>query len=149
MSSEHHKSTAEEMEMAEICLSEAEDILAVSPRVAAREAYLSMLHAAHARIAATGKKVPGTHKGVNMVIGDIYRDTDFHAQAMLVENEGWKLAADYGRTATATPREAKEAIDRARTFLVRLKNDIPPEMLEKGIEPAILETIEAKSMQTA
>lgn len=144
MSNEHHKSTAEEMEMAEICLAEAKAILAVSPRVAAREAYLSMLHASHARIAANGKKVPGTHKGVNMVIGDIYRDTGFHAQAMLVENEGWKLAADYGRTAVASHKEAEEALHRAEMFLTRLKADIAPEKLVKGIEREILEALENK-----
>jgi uncharacterized protein (UPF0332 family) len=147
MSHEHHKSTAEEMRMAEVCLAEAEAILNVSPRVAAREAYLSMLHASHARIAATGKKVPGTHKGVNMVIGDIYRDTGFPAQSMLLENEGWKLAADYGRTAAATPNEAREALDKARAFLTRLKADIDPEDLEKGVDPEVIAVLEKKGAE--
>ncbi|MFN7397914.1 MAG: hypothetical protein ACK5SX_02340 [Sandaracinobacter sp.] len=94
MSAEHEKSPADELRLSHICLEEAEAILKVSPRVAAREAYLAMLHAAHARIAATGRKVPGSHKGVNVVLGDIYRGTDFHAQSLLAQMESWKMAAD-------------------------------------------------------
>lgn len=147
MSNDHHKSTAEEMQMAEICLAEAEAILKLSPRVAAREAYLSMLHASHARIAATGKKVPGTHKGVNMVIGDLYRDTDFPAQTMLIENEGWKLAADYGRTAAATLNEAREALDKARAYLNHLKADIDPKDLEISVDPEVIAVLEKKTFE--
>ena len=91
MSSEHEKSPFNEMSLAQISLEEAESVLSISPRIAAREAYLAMLHAAHARIAATGQKVPATHKGVNMVLGELYRGTDFHAQALLAQVETWKL----------------------------------------------------------
>lgn len=46
MSTEHEKSPADEIRLSHICLEEAEAILKVSPRIAAREAYLAMLHAA-------------------------------------------------------------------------------------------------------
>lgn len=133
------------MKLSQICHEDAEQILLISPRVAAREAYLAMLHAAHARIAANGQKVPATHKGVNMVLGDIYRGSGFHAQSLLAQVETWKLAADYGRSAAANAEEAREAIELARAFISRMKNDIEPEKFRSGIDPAVLAALAEKS----
>jgi uncharacterized protein (UPF0332 family) len=145
MSAEHEKSPANELKLSHICLEEAEAILKVSPRVAAREAYLAMLHAAHARIAAAGRKVPTSHKGVNVVLGDIYRGSDFHAQSLLAQMESWKMAADYGHSAAANFEEAREAIGIARSFIGRLENDIGPDKAKAGIDPAVLAALAAKS----
>jgi uncharacterized protein (UPF0332 family) len=147
MSAEHEKSPADEMRLSQICLDEAAEILKVSPRVAAREAYLAMLHAAQARIAATGRKVPSSHKGVNMVLGEIYRGTDFHAQSLLAQMESWKMAADYGRSAAANLEEAGEAIDIARDFVSRVEIDIGPDKLRKGIDPAVLAALAARNRE--
>lgn len=147
MSTEHEKSPADEMKLSQICLEDAERIVSISPRVAAREAYLAMLHAAHARIAANGQKVPATHKGVNMVLGDIYRGSNFHAQSLLAQVETWKLAADYGRSAAANEDEAREAIELARTFINRIKNDIEPEKTIQKIDPAVLAALAAKGRE--
>ena len=147
MSTEQEKSPADEMRLSRMCLEDAERILKISPRVAAREAYLAMLHAAHARIAATGRKVPVTHKGVNMALGDLYRGTDFHAQSSLAQVETWKMAADYGRSAAANDSEAQEAIELARTFISRMENDIDPDKIKQGIDPAILTALAAKNRE--
>lgn len=144
MSAAHKKSPADEMKMAEICLSDAKAILPVCSRVAAREAYLAMLHAAHARIAAAGLEVPTKHKGVSMMIGSLYRESDFKAQARLAEIESWKMASDYGRSAAATSEEAGEAIQKASEFIDRMKADIPNEHLQIGLDPAIMAALAAK-----
>jgi uncharacterized protein (UPF0332 family) len=132
------RSPADEMALAKTCLHDARAVLDASPRIAAREAYLAMLHAAHARIAAASRKVPGTHKGVSIVIGELYRTSDFRAQAMLAEVEAWKLAADYGRSAAASRGEAEAAIDQAERFVHRMSADIGPDLLVQRIDRATL-----------
>lgn len=130
--------------LAETALREAELVVSITPRMASREAYLSMYLAAHARIAATGQAVPSTHKGVSVLIGQLYKDSGYRAQSLLSKVETWKAAADYGQGNVATLDEAREAIDIARGFLGRMKSDIGPEKLRLGIEPSVLAAIVAK-----
>lgn len=144
MSTEHKKSAAESMILAETALREAELVISITPRMAAREAYLSMYHAAHARIAATGQAVPSTHKGVSVLIGQLYKGSSYRAQSLLSKVEAWKAAADYGQGNAATLDEAREAIGIARSFLDQMRNDIEPEKLRPGIDPNVLAAIAAK-----
>ncbi len=82
-----------------------------------------------------------------MVLGDIYRGSDFHAQSLLAQVETWKLAADYGRSAAANEDEAREAIELARTFISRMQNDIEPEKTIQKIDPAVLAALAAKGRE--
>ena len=92
--------------------------------MAAREAYLAMLHVAQARIIAEGRPAPKSHKGVNIVIGELYLGDSFAAQRLLSEVEKWKLAADYWQGRTAERADAEAAIDVAEAFIDRLVADI-------------------------
>lgn len=135
-------SVAEEQSFARRALDEAAQIIDISPRVAAREAYTAMLHAAHARIAATGRAVPTTHKGVSIAIGALYRDDAFRAQSILSSVETWKQAADYGKGAAPTFDEAHEAIDVARGFIERMFADIASS--DGAIDPALIDVLRAR-----
>lgn len=126
-----------------MALDDAENIQPISPRVAAREAYLAMLHAAQARIAATGRKVPATHMGVSVVIGELYRDTDFPAQTVLSQAENWKLAADYGRGKAATASDAEDVIEHARHFVARMTADIGEDKLEQTVDTEAIAALQA------
>ena len=124
----------EELDFSSEILSDAYDLVDSKPRIAAREAYAAMLHAAHARIAAEGMLVPATHKGVSVIIGDLYRGDAFRAQSELSQAERWKQAGDYGRGTLPTVEDAHEAVDAAQKFCDHLRRDTHTRMAERGAE---------------
>lgn len=115
---------ADELLLADEILRDAEDLSTSKPRVAGREAYLAMFHAAQARIAASGRDVPKTHKGVSVVIAELYRKAGYRAQVLLSDAEDWKQIADYGRGEPLSVEDAVAAVEIARAFLTRMRADI-------------------------
>lgn len=142
MSKDQIKDPATELALARASLEDARKILPISPRVAAREAYVAAYHAAQARIAATGQPT-GTHKGVNVNIGRLYAGTDFKAQAMLLELETWKVAADYGRGAAADASAARQAIEDAGAFINRMSADMGNAPPAPALSPAEIARLNA------
>lgn len=136
-------SPAEQMAMAREYLADAERVLSISSRLAAREAYAAVLHAANARIAAAGRKVPRTHNGVNAVVGELYRDTGFPGPQTLSDLEQSKLASDYLKGAPATPEQAEHALTSARLFIDRMIADIHPDDLREASDPETVARLKA------
>ena len=131
------KDAATELGLARETLGDAETILnAGVPHVAAREAYYAAYHAAQARIAFSGRDVPGTHKGVSMLIGQIYSDGEFRAQSVLSKLEDLKEASDYARGKRADGPMAREAIDVARDFVDRIASDLGDSAEKKQLTAA-------------
>lgn len=127
---------AEELRVAEEILRDAEDLAVAKPRIAAREAYLAMFHAAQARIAAAGRDVPKTHKGVSVVIAELFQGDAYHAQSILSDAENWKFVADYGRGKSLSVGEVAEAIEAAQIFVLRMRSEIAASgALERVAEP--------------
>lgn len=130
------KNPVSEMEAARKALEDARAILKADvPGVAAERCYNAAFRAAQARIAVAKGDVPSKHKGVNLEIGDIYRDTDFAAQRLLSKLERWKLAADYGEGKLATNEQAAQAIVEAQSMIDRVSADIGEAGLQKGLTP--------------
>lgn len=147
MSKEQVKDPAAELEMARTALQEAKQILSISPRMAAREAYLIAFHAAQARLGALGLP-SGTHKGVGIEIGKLYKGTDYSAQRKLSELESWKAAADYGRGAAADEPAATQALKDAEIFLNRMVKDIGDLGPQKGLTPEQIAKLESMKRES-
>lgn len=136
------RSSALEIDRARATLDDARATVAGSPRMTAREAYLAMFHAAQARIIADGRPVPKTHKGVNVVIGEVYAGSDYPAHKILSEIENWKIAADYWKGRQAERSDAETAIDVAEAFIDRLVADIGDRAPRLTLSPAELAALQ-------
>jgi uncharacterized protein (UPF0332 family) len=103
----------------------AEKNLAIGlPRIAAREAYMAVFHAARALIFERTQKRPKTHHGVKTSFRQIIQDgLAFPKELVGFLDTGFnfKADADYGMGQLAGQDGAEEALETARAFVAAAK----------------------------
>lgn len=106
--------------------------------------YYAAFHAAEARIA-HASKTAGSHKGVNHVLGELYRGTDFPAQSILSQLMSRREAVNYSKSVQPSPEDAARSVDDARSFLARIERDVGP-LEEEELDPAILQALRDRGL---
>jgi uncharacterized protein (UPF0332 family) len=113
-------------------LADAEAILPLAPRVAAREAYVAAFHAAQALIQARTGEAAKTHKGVHTSFLRLTRDEaglPAELRGFLSRSYSFKAVSDYdtGPDADIPPATATAAIAGAGQFLAAIASLLPPD----------------------
>lgn len=106
--------------------------------------YYAAFHAAEARIA-QASRTASSHKGVNHVLGELYRGTDFPAQSILSQLMSRREAVNYSKSVQPSLDDAERSVDDARSFLTRIESDIGP--IEEGeLDPAVLQALRNRGL---